>query len=268
MYLKIQDQLSRLVELEQQPQRIVSVVPSQTELLFGLGLTAEKVVGVTRFCTHPEAETKEISKIGGTKQLDIEKIKSLRPDLILANKEENTREQIELLMQVAPVWVSNVSTLEEAFEMIEAVGLLTGTQPNAQSLVEAIRSNFNELPKRKPLKAAYYIWKGPYMVAGGDTFIHHLLEAAGFKNVFAEKNRYPPILMSDLIEASPDVILLSDEPYPFKQKHQEQFKEMCPQAQVLLVRGDMFSWYGSRLLETPNYINELWHLLATSAPNH
>lgn len=262
MYLKVQDQLLRPVELEQQPQRIVSVVPSQTELLFGLGLSAERVVGITRFCTHPEAETKKIAKVGGTKQLDIEKIKNLRPDLILANKEENTREQIELLMQVAPVWVSNVSTLEEAFEMIEAIGQLTGTGPKAKSLVEAIRANFNELPKRKPLRTVYYIWKGPYMVVGGDTFIHHLLEAAGFKNVFAKKNRYPPIPMSDLIDASPEVILLSDEPYPFKQKHQEQFREICPQAQVLLVRGDMFSWYGSRLLETPNYINELWHLLA------
>lgn len=262
MYLKVQDQLLRPVELEQQPLRIVSVVPSQTELLFGLGLSAERVVGITRFCTHPEAETKKIAKVGGTKQLDIEKIKNLRPDLILANKEENTREQIELLMQVAPVWVSNVSTLEEAFEMIEAIGQLTGTGPKAKSLVEAIRANFNELPKRKPLRTVYYIWKGPYMVVGGDTFIHHLLEAAGFKNVFAEKNRYPPIPMSDLIDASPEVILLSDEPYPFKQKHQEQFREICPQAQVLLVRGDMFSWYGSRLLETPNYINELWHLLA------
>lgn len=262
MYLKVQDQLLRPVELEQQPLRIVSVVPSQTELLFGLGLSAERVVGITRFCTHPEAETKKIAKVGGTKQLDIEKIKNLRPDLILANKEENTREQIELLMQVAPVWVSNVSTLEEAFEMIEAIGQLTGTGPKAKSLVEAIRANFNELPKRKPLRTVYYIWKGPYMVVGGDTFIHHLLEAAGFKNVFAKKNRYPPIPMSDLIDASPEVILLSDEPYPFKQKHQEQFREICPQAQVLLVRGDMFSWYGSRLLETPNYINELWHLLA------
>jgi ABC-type Fe3+-hydroxamate transport system substrate-binding protein len=262
MYLKIHDQLLRVIELQQPPKRIVSVVPSQTELLFGLGVSAELIVGVTKFCIHPEAETQKITKIGGTKQLDAEKIKSLKPDLILANKEENTKEQIELLVQVAPVWISDVVTLENALEMIAAVGQLTGTQQKAQSLVSTIGSSFDKLPKRKPLRVAYYIWKGPYMVAGGGTFIDNLLREVGFENVFAEKHRYPAVLMSDLAEASPEVILLSDEPYPFKPKHLEQFKAVCPQAQVVLVRGDMFSWYGSRLLETPNYINELWRILA------
>ncbi|MEO6981375.1 MAG: helical backbone metal receptor [Mucilaginibacter sp.] len=250
------DQLNREVNLPAMPKRIISVVPSQTELLFYLGLS-EEVVAITKFCIHPADKFKSVTKIGGTKQLDIAKIKSLNPDLIIANKEENERGQLEELMQYFPVWISDIYDLEGALDMIERVGELVGQREESLVLSNAIDQNFNNLkPGLSPLRVAYFIWRKPYMVAGHNTFIDAMLEKCGWVNAF-DLQRYPEVDAEMLRDCRPDLILLSSEPYPFKEKHLAELKALVPSASVKLVDGEMFSWYGSRLLQAPAYFSAL-----------
>lgn len=265
------DQTARKVSLQNIPRRIISLVPSQTELLFGLGLDKE-VVGVTKFCVHPSAWFSKKTKVGGTKQLKLEIITDLKPDLIIANKEENVKEQVEWLAEKFPVWVSDVNSLEDAYGMIGSIGEMTNRVVEAHQLVSRIRQNFASLPfqaltsgqnpeDRSKLHArprtAYLIWRNPYMTVGGDTFIHHMLEAAGFDNVFKDRNRYPEITLSELEELGCELILLSSEPFPFGPKHVNEIKDTGTQAKLLLVDGEMFSWYGNRLLYAPHYFRNL-----------
>ena len=263
------DQLGRSVALSHIPKRIISLVPSQTELLYSLGLD-ESVVGITRFCTRPQTWFRERSRIGGTKAIDPVRVDALQPDLIIANKEENERPQIEALAERYPVWVSDVKTLADALAMIRSIGEITGTAITANTLADEIARRFAALdtavtssagaqtfPAIAPRpRVAYLIWRNPWMAAGGDTFIHQMLSHAGFENVFEVNNRYPEIDLSDL--AGPDItILLSSEPYPFRERHIREVKESLPQARVELVDGEMFSWYGSRLLLAPAYFQQL-----------
>jgi ABC-type Fe3+-hydroxamate transport system substrate-binding protein len=250
------DQLQRAINLAAVPKRIISVVPSQTELLFDLDL-AEEVIGITKFCIHPADKFKTTTKVGGTKQLNIELIKQLNPDLIIANKEENERSQIEELMNFCPVWISDISNLDEATDMIERVGQLVDREEQARKLNQTIRENFDRL-NLQPLKlsVAYFIWRKPYMVAGKDTFINSMLAKCGLKNIF-DLERYPEINNEMLIDANPDVVFLSSEPYPFGQKHIDEFKILLPKAKIMLVDGELFSWYGSRLLHAPAYFDVL-----------
>ncbi|CAN5463988.1 helical backbone metal receptor [soil metagenome] len=250
------DQLNRRVDLPSTPKRIISIVPSQTELLFSLGLDKE-VVGITKFCTHPAAQFKSTTKVGGTKQLNIAQIKQLRPDLIIANKEENERSQVEELMSICPVWISDISDLSGALTMIERVGAMVGREPEANELCRAISHRFDKLTvDSKNLTVAYLIWRKPYMVAGTDTFINSMLRLCGLTNAF-NAGRYPEVTDEMLINAKPDVVFLSSEPYPFTDKHIREFKKLLPGAVIRLVDGEMFSWYGSRLLLAPGYFEEL-----------
>lgn len=250
------DQLGRTINLPSVPKRIISIVPSQTELLFYLGLN-EEVVGITKFCIHPENKFKATSKVGGTKQFDFDKIRSLQPDLIIANKEENDRVQVEALMDMCPVWISDVYNLESAVDMIDSVGELTGRSPVANQLSKKIKISFNNLkiPKSQ-LTVAYLIWREPFMVAGKNTFIDAMLSKCGLTNVFKE-DRYPEVNVEMLVKPNPDVVLLSSEPYPFKEKHIAEIKRKLPSAIVKLVDGESFSWYGSRLLYAPAYFKKL-----------
>lgn len=252
------DQLNRTIQLPAPPRRIISLVPSQTELLFDLGLDQE-VVGITKFCIHPEQQFRKKTKVGGTKNYHFDRILALRPDLILANKEENDQEQIEQLMQHYPVWLSDVRTLEDALSMIRSVGILVGRPAPAAQLAATIQQEFDRLRSAdfKPQRVAYFIWNAPLMVAASNTFIDHLLHWAGFENVFGQKARYPVITETELKEARPERILLSSEPFPFKEKHLLSFKQNCPNAVVELVEGDLFSWYGSRLLQSASYFFKL-----------
>ena len=250
------DQLGRAVNLPSIPKRVISVVPSQTELLFYLGLNKE-IVGITKFCIHPSNKFKIKAKVGGTKQLNIKKIKALEPDLIIANKEENDQNQVEELMQVCPVWISDIANLNDALEMIKRVGAVVGKAPEAAAVSESVSERFNELNiKPSKLKAAYFIWRKPYMVAGRNTFIDDMLQKCGFVNAFDIK-RYPEVYAGTLVDANPDVILLSSEPYPFKERHIDEFKALLPLAKVRIVDGEIFSWYGSRLLKAPEYFEKL-----------
>ena len=258
------DQLGRQVELTDSPKRIVSVVPSQTELLHYLGLE-EEVVGITKFCIHPEEWFRTKPRIGGTKQLHIQKILELKPDLVIANKEENVQEQIEELAQYLPVWVSDVNTLHEAVDMIASIGELVGQKSKALGLVEVLKTSFATLhkPGRLTPRTCYLIWKDPYMTIGGDTFIHDMLQQAGFTNLFADKNRYPEVSIEELNAMGCEVLLLSSEPYPFQQKHIYELQARLPHTAIVLVNGELFSWYGSRLLHSPAYFEQLQQQIAS-----
>lgn len=262
MYKTFTDQLSRNISINYPPKRIISLVPSQTELLFDLGLN-ERIVGITKFCNHPADMVQAKTKVGGTKKLSVDIIHSLKPDLIIGNKEENERAQIETLMQEFPVWMSDIANLQQAIEMISNVGSLTQTGHQANAIALQVRTNFNLLkPVQNSLRVAYLIWQEPYMVAGKGTFIDDMLQRCGFVNVF-KQDRYPACSAHDLQRADPDVIMLSSEPYPFKQKHIDAFKAIVPRARVVLVDGEMFSWYGSRTLLAISYFEQLITYLDT-----
>ena len=244
------------------PSRIVSLVPSQTELLADLGLNNE-VVGLTRFCIRPQGWRKAKAIIGGTKNVRIDRVAALRPDLILANKEENVREQVEALADIAPVHVTDVATVPGALTMIREVGLLVDRNEAANALAVAIEQRFRRLPSTPTLRAVYLIWRSPYMTVGGDTFIHDVMQRAGLVNVFGDRDRYPEVNVSDMIAAEPDVVLLSSEPFPFGPTHLAEL-EATTGISATLVDGEMFSWYGSRLLQTPAYLANLHARLASS----
>jgi ABC-type Fe3+-hydroxamate transport system substrate-binding protein len=255
--LSVTDQMGRRVTVPMPAQRIVSLVPSQTELLFDLGLGA-RVVGVTKFCIHPAEARQSAAIIGGTKNFDFEKINALRPDLIIGNKEENYQAGIEQLAERYPVWMSDISTLADSLSMIRRVGLITQRKEAADALAAEIAASFTALPSvAEPMSAAYFIWRKPYMVAAGGTFIDEMLARAGFRNMFGELNRYPEITPEQLQAAAPQQILLSSEPYPFGEKHVAEFQEICPTASIRIVDGELFSWYGSRLRHSAAYFREL-----------
>lgn len=250
--------MGRTVHQVSPPQRIISLVPSQTELLFDLGL-GERVVGITKFCIHPETWFKTKHRVGGTKKVDFGKLRALKPDLIIGNKEENERKDIEQLEREFPVWMSDVRDLSGALEMINGIGVLVGSPERAAELSRRITEGFNSIrPLDEPLTVAYFIWRDPFMVAGHGTFINDMLRRCGLVNVFDEDDaRYPEISPRDLAEADPDIILLSSEPYPFKEQHMAELNMICPGTPVRIVDGELFSWYGSRLLHSPGYFNGL-----------
>jgi ABC-type Fe3+-hydroxamate transport system substrate-binding protein len=250
------DQLSNEIQVNFPPQRIVSVVPSQTELLFDLGLD-EQIVGLTKFCIHPIEKFAAKQKVGGTKKLNLEVIRALNPDLIIGNKEENSKADIEILQQEFPVWMSDIYTLEDASKTIDEIGALVDRQPEANYLNHLITAGFRDLQTLALQKgidktAAYLIWKDPHMFAGRNTFIHDVLTKIGLRNIITE-SRYPAMELASLVALNPDFVFLSSEPFPFKQKHIEEIAMALPHAKVLLVDGEMFSWYGSRLVKAVQY---------------
>ena len=272
MAKKVLDQMQREVIIPSSPKRIVSLVPSQTELLFYLGLD-EEVVGITKFCVHPRVQFKSKTRVGGTKKYNFEKIKSLNPDLIIGNKEENDQSQIEELAKSYPVWMSDILTLSDALQMIESLGTIVGKESRAKMLKENIIVDFNRLEKNissqsQSPSAAYLIWKNPMMVAASQTFIHEMLNLAGFKNTFEDLDRYPEITNEKLADAKPDVIFLSSEPFPFKEKHIQEIQTVCPNSIVKLVDGELFSWYGNRLILAVPYFEKLYLEITKQAPNH
>jgi ABC-type Fe3+-hydroxamate transport system substrate-binding protein len=249
------DQMDRRVKVGDQPQRIISLVPSQTELLYDLGLE-DQLVGLTKFCVHPRGLKKTKAIIGGTKTYRYDLIRSLQPDLIIGNKEENAREGIEKLSAEFPVWMSDISRFEESLDMIIKVGQLTSRQEQADYIVDQISNNFKLLRPSHQERVVYLIWNNPLMVAGKGTFIDDMLAKCGFVNCI-DRQRYPGISKQELFDLAPDRILLSSEPFPFKEKHIEAFRHILPKTKIQLVDGEMFSWYGSRLVYAPSYFLQL-----------
>ncbi|WP_223707476.1 ABC transporter substrate-binding protein [Niabella beijingensis] len=236
--------------------KIVSLVPSITELLYTLGLETA-VVGITKFCVHPEHWFRTKTRIGGTKDLHLERIIALQPDLIIANREENVKEQVEVLQQLFPVLVTDVNGYQEALEMIRTIGTATQRSHEAAALISAIERAFEHLDSPVQKTAVYFIWKDPWMTVGGDTFISDMMARAGFINLYASRNRYPVINPDTLKILRPAYLLLSSEPYPFKEKHKAELQHLLPGTTIMLVDGELFSWYGSRMLQAPAYFKQL-----------
>lgn len=250
------DQLGRNVIVNHPPKRIVSLVPSITELLYDLGLF-ENIVGRTKFCIHPKEPLKAIAKIGGTKNVNFDRVAALQPDLIIANKEENQQEQIEQLSQHFPVWISDISTFSEAMDMINSLGSIFDKAVVAKFIIAQSTNQLKVLTPKNSRKAAYLIWKKPYMTIGNDTYIHDMLKHCGFENVFGEQTRYPIFTLAELKARQPDILLLSSEPFPFKQQHINELKIEFPNTIIELVDGEAFSWYGTRFLKTFDYLVSL-----------
>lgn len=245
------DQMGHKVQLSAYPKRIISLVPSFTELLFDLGLDRE-VVGVTQYCVFPKNKVDLRTKIGGPKEFDFSLIDALKPDLIIGDKEENYAEGIHQLQQKYPLWVSNIRSIDDAFNMIKDIGKLVNRQEESEYLIKIIDVGLNSLPNQPVVKTAYLIWKNPYMAVGRDTFIHAMLERCGFINIFSNKQRYPKIHLDELKDS--EVILLSSEPYSFTREDIEFFRTRYPDHLVSFVDGTIFSWYGSHMQYAPAYI--------------
>jgi ABC-type Fe3+-hydroxamate transport system substrate-binding protein len=248
------DQIGHTITIES-PKRIVSLVPSQTELLAYFSLDKE-VVGITKFCVHPGKWFRNKTRVGGTKNVDFNKIETLNPDLIICNKEENTESDVKALLGKYPVWTSDIHNLGDALNMIKSIGAITYRTEDAQKLTLQIKKNFKEIipDKIAPTRVLYLIWREPYMAAGKDTFIDTMLSECNFINVCDDTlGRYPELTTEKIKNLNPQFILLSSEPYPFSEKHLEEFKLQYPNASPVLVDGEYFSWYGSRLLNAPQY---------------
>lgn len=236
--------------------RIISLVPSQTELLADLGLD-EEVVGITDYCVHPAEWLERKPSVGGTKRVKVDRVRELKPDLVIANKEENVREQVLEIAEFARVEVTDVVDLPSALQMIRDVGQWVGREEQAAALVTEIRAVFEEL-ESKPKSGEhvlYLIWRKPYMSVGHDTFIHDMISRAGWQNVCDDQTRYPSLSAEEIRALNPDRILLSSEPFPFTESHFAEFAEICPNAQIQIVDGEAFSWYGSRLRLFPSLIH-------------
>ncbi len=245
-----------------QPQKIISLVPSLTELLSYFALEKE-VIGITKFCIHPSEWFRTKTRVGGTKNINLKLIKKLQPNLIIANKEENVKEQIEELAKDFNVWITDVNTLEDALLMIKDIGEITHKTNEAELLISQIEINFSQLqPTNYKLQTCYLIWKDPYMTIGGDTFINDMMKYCGLQNIYEDKTRYPEITLEELQIANCQLILLSSEPYPFKQKQAEELQKALPDKKIILCDGEMFSWYGNRLLLAPSYFKNLLMLLS------
>ena len=258
---QFKDQLGNQHTFETSPKRIISLVPSQTELLFDLGLD-ESIVGITKFCVHPY-HLKSIKKIvGGTKKVNYEKIKLLQPDIIICNKEENTLEIVEELRKTVTVWITDIIIIQDNIQMIHDFGQIFNKRTEAQNLIDKTNfayQDFQNFIKEKTIqKVAYFIWKNPYMVAGSDTFVNELLKLNHFQNIYLNKGRYPEIQLENLRNhGDPDLIFLSSEPYPFKEEDAFEIGRFTHQAKTIFVDGEMFSWYGSRLIKSFEYFKLL-----------
>jgi ABC-type Fe3+-hydroxamate transport system substrate-binding protein len=278
------DQLNRKVEIPQNPKRIISLVPSISHLLVDLG-KEKQLVGITKFCVDPPTMKDKTNVIGGTKKQDFKKIDKLQPDLIIANKEENTKEEIEQLAEKYTVWVSDVRSVSDSIAMIYSLGKILGAEKKADKIIDSISKGFKKV-KRKAKKfeqkytAGYFIWHDPYMVAGRSNIINSVMKYAGFENVFNSKNslqmqeylkdskgnkHYPQVSIELIRELNPEYILLSSEPYPFNEKHIEEFASILPEAKILLVPGEMFSWYGSKLIESAEYLLNLQTIISAKS---
>jgi len=248
----MKDALGRDVAYTYPPERIIALDPAITETLYHFGLD-EQIVGRTRFCIHPKEKVKNALNIGGTKDIKMERIHELNPDLIIAEKEENTKEMVEELEKHYPVYVCEIQTVEDGIHLLEELGDLTGCVNKAKALHSKVDEAFSTLPQIDPLRVAYMIWKRPYMAVGRDTYINHTLEKMGFINPFAEyDDRYPVVTEQDLQEASLDYIFLSSEPYPFRDKNHGEFQSFVPDVIPVNIDGQMF-WYGARMLKAADY---------------
>jgi len=256
MKKEVIDHLGRTIQYNFPPKRIVTLCPGITDTLFSLNLENE-IVGRTRFCIYPKDKVEKVRTVAGTKDINLEAIHEVKPDLIIIEKEENTLEIMQILEKFYPVYVAEVQSIDEAYTMISDIGLLTDREKEANDLVESIQNQFSSFQNVEEKRAAYVIWKKPYMVVGKDTYIQSVLNEMGFINPFIEfEGRYPAVTEDDFINAQLDYVLLASEPYPYKDKHKAEFIKMMPNVEPTVVDGEMF-WYGPRMLDAIHYFKKL-----------
>ncbi len=269
--IKLTDQLGIEHIFEKMPLRIVSLVPSQTELLYDLELE-NNLVGITKFCVHPYHLKSTKTIIGGTKKVNYEKIKALNPDIIIANKEENTKEIVTELSLICPVWVTNIITIEDNLQMMQDFGQLFNKRTESQKWIDKTNNALQDfkhfMSNRQPQKVVYFIWKNPYMVAGSDNFVNEMLTLNKLENIYLNNGRYPEIKLEEMhAHGDPDLILLSSEPYPFKEEDAFEIGRFTHHATTVFVDGEMFSWYGSRLVKAIEYFRIMHEKLNTTISN-
>lgn len=255
----VQDHLNRQIDIQKEPQRIISLVPSITELLYDLGL-GDRIVGITKFCIHPDNWYRNKPRIGGTKTLNFEAIKALNPDFIIANKEENTESEIKTLMADYCVFVSDINSIMDAKRFIQELGPILGVEKEVRELLTEIEKSIQLIPDFSALNVQYLIWQKPFMGVGKETFIDDVIRLIGWNNL-SGKDRYPELSLEELNDEKLDLVLLSSEPFPFKEKHQKSLEEMGLKTPTFLVDGEVFSWYGSRMKEMGRYFQELHQLV-------
>jgi ABC-type Fe3+-hydroxamate transport system substrate-binding protein len=255
--MKYTDQIQNTVNLNARPQRIISLVPSQSEFLWEIGIRQE-LVGITKFCVHPEAMYSNVERVGGTKNLNLDKIRRLKPDLIIGNKEENDELQIKTLQKEFNVWMSDIISIDDSLHMMKSLGEILNRENEVVGLIgeigismAAIKNLFNKK------SVAYFMWNEPYMLAANETFINSIIQHIGLKNIIDRKIRYPITNEDELKSLNPDYCFLSSEPFPFKKKHIDELKQILPDTKIILVDGEMFSWYGSRLKLLATYMLDL-----------
>lgn len=265
--LEVVDDRGVRVALATPPRRIVSLVPSTTETLHDLGV-GERVVGRTRFCVHPREALARLAVVGGTKDPDPLRIRALAPDLIVANCEENRREDLDALAQVAPVYAAFPRTVDDALRDLLRLGALVDADEAArawhartEAALQALAAAAARTGRRR---VAYLIWRDPWMAAGRDTYVHDLLAAVGFDNALAGLDgRYPTVEAGALASADPDLVLLSSEPFPFRARHADELAAATglPRDRFRRVDGETFTWHGTRLARTlPALLAALPHL--------
>lgn len=254
------DHLGRQVNTVHSPKRIISICPAITETLFALGLENE-IIGRTKYCIFPKGVVENVQVVGGTKQVNLEMIRELQPDLILAEKEENTEEIVHALEKIAPVFVLEVQSIEDAFRFIQTLGFLTNREQKAEQIISTCKSSFPIFTQVQNGNAAYVIWRKPYMVVGGTTYINDVLHTLGFNNPFEKDGaRYPAVTKEEFIDANLDVLFLASEPFPFKEKYIAEFQAFLPNTKIVLVDGEMF-WYGSKMITAGPYLKELMEMI-------
>jgi ABC-type Fe3+-hydroxamate transport system substrate-binding protein len=252
------DDLDRKIRIDNSPKRIVSLVPSITELLFDLGLD-EKIKGCTKYCVHPKPQIEKVEKVGGPKDFDLNKIRALEPDLIIAVKEENNKDLVLEIAKEYPLVVFDITNIESALGSIKTIGKITTKEKEANQLCLNIERELDKINKAIVAKksACYLIWNKPMMTINSNTFISEMMAQAGFENAFSQlDSEYSVISKKDVINVKPEYILLSSEPFSFTEKHRIEYQKQFPDSKVVLVDGEMFSWYGSRILKAFEYFEK------------
>jgi len=265
--LTLADALGRLLTVRQRPERIVSLVPSLTETLFAFGLERE-IVGVTRFCVEPRRGVAGKTKVGGTKALDVAKIKALEPDLVVASAEENSPEDVtRLIDQGCSVFVTLVTSVESAIDLLRQLATITGTtaaaRPIIQGAKEALAFVRAASAGREPVRVFCPIWRNPYMTCGRGTYMHDVITVCGGRNVFGERQeRYPRLELAEMAALDPQVILLPSEPYCFTKRHKADFRAFAEvtavkNGHIFFVEGRVLTWYGPRIAQSLSEVKRL-----------
>ncbi|WP_010137097.1 ABC transporter substrate-binding protein [Ochrovirga pacifica] len=255
------DDLGNVLSFERRNTKIVSLVPSITETLYDLNLE-EFIVGVTKFCISPPHFKHVKNIVGGTKDADIEKIKALKPDLVFCNKEENTPEIVEQLKTFTQVFVTQIESVEDTIRMIQNIGVILNRRTEGDLLIRKIelkqKEFINFMQQYQPKKVAYFIWYKPWMVAAEGTYINHLLDLCKYENIYQNLTQYPEIDPKRIrYDGDPEVLFFSSEPFPFQDKHAFEISEYTNRSSAVFVDGEMFSWFGSRLLKSFDYFKAL-----------